>query len=215
MALEFIKPTYSAVKSVNGKVGAVEITAEDIGAATKEYVDEKAGDVDLTGLATEEYVAKKIAEAQLAESDVDLSAYYTKSEVDKQIETIELTPGPQGEKGDAFTYEDFTPEQLEALKGKDGYTPIKGVDYFDGEKGEPGEAGKDGYTPIKGVDYFDGEPGIDGAQGPQGEPGDKGDPGEKGEKGDKGDTYTLTEADKQAIAQLAIDLMPAAEEGAY
>lgn len=30
-------------------------------------------------------------------------------------------------------------------KGEPGYTPIKGVDYFDG---------KDGYTPIKGVDYF-------------------------------------------------------------
>ncbi len=38
--------------------------------------------------------------------------------------------GPQGEKGDA---------------GSDGYTPVKGVDYFDG---------KDGLTPVKGVDYF-------------------------------------------------------------
>lgn len=36
------------------------------------------------------------------------------------------------------------------VKGKDGYTPIKGKDYFDGEPG---------YTPVKGVDYFDGEPG--------------------------------------------------------
>lgn len=33
------------------------------------------------------------------------------------------------------------------LPGKDGYTPVKGIDYFDG---------KDGYTPIKGIDYFDG-----------------------------------------------------------
>ena len=31
----------------------------------------------------------------------------------------------------------------------DGYTPIKGKDYFDG---------KNGYTPIKGKDYFDGTP---------------------------------------------------------
>lgn len=37
--------------------------------------------------------------------------------------------------------------------GEDGYTPIKGVDYFDGE---------DGYTPQKGIDYFDGEKGEDG-----------------------------------------------------
>lgn len=49
--------------------------------------------------------------------------------------------------------------------GKDGYTPIKGVDYFDGADG------KDGYTPVKGVDYFDGEDGKDG---------DKGDPGADG-----------------------------------
>lgn len=41
--------------------------------------------------------------------------------------------GKDGEKGDPFTYDDFTPEQLEALKGAkgaDGYTPIKGTDYF-------------------------------------------------------------------------------------
>lgn len=45
------------------------------------------------------------------------------------------------------------------VKGEDGYTPIKGVDYFDGEKGDPGE---------------------------KGEPGEKGDPGEKGEPGQDG-----------------------------
>lgn len=65
----------------------------------------------------------------------------------------------------------------------DGYTPVKGVDYFDGAKGDPftykdftpeqlaslkgdkgdkgdngidGKDGADGYTPVKGVDYFDG-----------------------------------------------------------
>ena len=31
-------------------------------------------------------------------------------------------PGQQGEKGEAFTYDDFTPEQLEALKGPKGDT---------------------------------------------------------------------------------------------
>ena len=37
-------------------------------------------------------------------------------------------PGQKGDKGDAFTYADFTQEQLEALKGQDGYTPQKGID---------------------------------------------------------------------------------------
>ena len=44
--------------------------------------------------------------------NVDLSNYYTKSEVDTKIDKIELTPGPAG---------------------KDGYTPVKGIDYFDGK----------------------------------------------------------------------------------
>lgn len=52
--------------------------------------------------------------------------------------------------------------------GKDGYTPQKGVDYFDGVNGKDGKDGKDGidgkdgYTPQKGVDYFDGKDGADG-----------------------------------------------------
>ena len=44
----------------------------------------------------------------------------------------------KGDKGDSFTYSDFTQEQLDALKGADGqpgYTPQKGVDYFDGVDG--------------------------------------------------------------------------------
>ena len=36
----------------------------------------------------------------------------------------------KGEKGDAFTYEDFAPEQLAALKGDNGYTPVRGTDYW-------------------------------------------------------------------------------------
>ena len=40
---------------------------------------------------------------------------------------------------------------LNGKDGKDGYTPVKGVDYFDGVDGKDG---KDGYTPVKGVDYF-------------------------------------------------------------
>ena len=55
-----------------------------------------------------------------------------------------------------------------AIKGKDGadgYTPIKGVDYFDGAKGDTGEQGPKGET---------GERGPQGEQGPQGEPGPAG-----------------------------------------
>lgn len=103
------------------------------GLATEKYVDEKFNsieipDVDLEGYATEKFVTDKIAEAQLSGGDVDLSNYYNKSEVDKKIEDIELTPGPAGKDGEP---------------GKDGYTPVKGVDYFDGAPGEPGKDGED------------------------------------------------------------------------
>ena len=72
-----------------------------------------------TSYATEDYVTNAIANAQLGgDGEVDLSAYATKNYVDAEIEKIELIPGPKGEKGE------------QGPKGDDGYTPIKGVDYF-------------------------------------------------------------------------------------
>lgn len=83
------------------------------GLATTKYVDEKFNsieipDVDLDGYATEKFVTDKIAEAQLSGGDVDLSDYYKKSEVDKIVEEIELTPGPAGKDG------------VDGAPGKDG-----------------------------------------------------------------------------------------------
>lgn len=45
--------------------------------------------VDLTPYATTEFVTQKIAEAELGEGNLDLSAYYTKTEVDTAIANIE------------------------------------------------------------------------------------------------------------------------------
>lgn len=70
------------------------------------------------------------------------------------IKTGQSIQGIQGEKGDT---------------GNDGYTPVKGVDYFDGADGNDGANGADGYTPVKGVDYFDGADGADGNDGIDGE----------------------------------------------
>lgn len=54
--------------------------------------------------------------------------------------------GEKGEKGDAFTYEDFTPEQLESLKVK-------------GDKGDQGERGEKGDQGIQGIQGVQGVPG--------------------------------------------------------
>ena len=73
---------------------------------------------------------------------VDLSNYYTKSQVDAAIDTVELTPGPQGEPG---------PAGPAGPAGKDGAPGQQGPQ---GEPGAPGAPGQDGHTPVKGTDYW-------------------------------------------------------------
>lgn len=65
------------------------------GLATEEFVQKQIDKIefpatDLTGYATEEYVQKKIAEAELNEGEVDLSAYYTKTEVDSKFDNLNI-----------------------------------------------------------------------------------------------------------------------------
>ena len=127
---------------------------------------------------------------------VDPSQFATNESVDSKIEAIELTPGPKGDKGDPFTYNDFTAEQLAALKGEKGDKGDTGDVGPQGPAGEKGDIGPQGIQGPAGVDGAKGDKGDKGdtgetgPQGPQGEPGPKGDPGEvgpAGEKGDKGD----------------------------
>ena len=96
--------------------------------------------------------------------------------------------GEKGDKGDAFTYSDFTAEQLAALKGEKGDTGAIGPQ---GPKGDTGQQGPKG------------EKGDTGLQGPQGEKGPKGDTGPAGATGANGQSayaaaqaggYTDTEA---------------------
>lgn len=98
--------------------------------------------------------------------------------------------GPKGDTGEPFTYEDFTPEQLESLKGPKGDTGPQG------EIGPQGEVGPQG------------EQGI---QGPQGEIGPQGPQGEPGQNADlyafqieDGDLYVYYE-DSENIPQFSIN----------
>lgn len=100
---------------------------------------------------------------------VDPSQFATNESVDSKIEAIELTPGPKGDKGDPFTYNDFTAEQLAALKGEKG------------DKGDTGDVGPQGPQGIQGP------AGADGAKGDKGDKGDTGETGPQGPKGDQGD----------------------------
>lgn len=156
---------------------------------TKAEVDDKVNGVhvDLSN-----YYNKGEVDAKVQAVTPDLSTYATKAEVEAKVSTVtgqKGDPGPKGDKGDPFTYADFTTDQLAALKGPKGdrgpkgdtglQGPVgpKGLDGAKGEKGEPGPKGDQG---IQGV------AGPQGPIGPIGPVGPKGDRGEKGEQGQQG-----------------------------
>ena len=126
----------------------------------------------------------------------------TKKYVDDSISTIELTPGPKGDKGDPFTYADFTPEQLAGLKGEKGdkgdtgEQGPQGLQGLQGPKGDTGEQGPKGDT---------GEQGPQGLQGLQGLQGPKGDTGEQGPKGPKGDDGLTTQVRVNGTTYTQVD----------
>ena len=111
--------------------------------------------------------------------------------------------GPKGDKGDAFTYADFTPKQLAALRGP------AGADGKDGKDGQPGADGKDG---VSVTHSWNGTVlSITSAAGTssselKGEKGDSGADGADGYTPVKGTDY-FTEADKQEIAEVASALV--------
>ena len=113
--------------------------------------------------------------------------------------TVNVNVNPaslQGPKGDAFTYEDFTPEQLEGLRGPRG---------IQGEKGEKGDAFE--------YDDFTAEQ-LEGLRGPKGDPftyndftqeqleGLRGPRGIQGEKGEKGDAFEYDDFTAEQLESL-------------
>ena len=110
-------------------------------------------------------------------------------------ESLEGAGALKGEKGDPFTYNDFTSEQLLALKGENG---------IDGKSAYQ-LAVNNGFvgTEAEWITSLKGETGPIGPAGPQGETGATGPIGPRGERGEvgpKGDSYQITESDYAAIA---------------
>lgn len=106
-------------------------------------------------------------------------------------------PGEPGKDGKPFTYEDFTTEQLEALRGEPGKDGIEGPQGPQGEKGDKGDPftyadfTDEQLAALKGETGPQGPIGPVGPQGPRGEtglPGPQGPVGPAGAKGDKGDS---------------------------
>lgn len=118
--------------------------------------------------------------------------------------------GEQGPKGDAFTYSDFTPEQLAGLTGPQGergpagpqgergeaftysdFTPEQ-LEALTGPQGERGPAGPQGERGPAGETGAMGPAGPQGERGPQGEHGPAGERGPAGETGPQGPVGSVT-----------------------
>lgn len=165
---------------------------------TKAEVDDKVNGVhvDLSN-----YYDKQEVDAKVQTVTPDLSSYATKAEVEEKVSTVtgqKGDPGPKGDKGDPFTYADFTPDQLATLKGPKGDQGPRGLDGAKGEPGPKGDQGIQGVAGERGPQGLQGPIGPVGPQGPKGEPlrfsdltpdqiaqlkGPKGDPGPQGPAG--------------------------------
>ncbi len=107
----------------------------------------------------------------------------------QQIDTIELTPGPQGETGATG---DTGPQGLPGNDGLDGAVGAQGPAGNDGAVGAQGPAGNDGAVGAQGpagndgADGAQGSAGNDGAVGAQGPAGNDGAVGAQGPAGNDG-----------------------------
>ena len=120
------------------------------------------------------------------------------------VTPVSGTPAPGIVKGDPFLYEDFTPEQLEGLRGPQGepgpltfadFTPEQ-IEIIRGPQGVKGDTGPRGPQGIQGEK---GDTGSRGATGATGAKGDTGPRGPQGIKGDTGDVGPIGPQGKQGI----------------
>lgn len=166
---------------------------------TKAEVDDKVNGVhvDLSN-----YYNKGEVDSKVQAVTPDLSTYATKAEVDAKVGTVtgqKGDTGPKGDKGDPFTYNDFTPDQLAALKGPKGDQGIQGVA---GERGLQGEPGPKGDTGERGPQGLQGQAGPKGDKGEQGQQGIQGIQGPVGPQGPKGEPLRFSDLTPDQIAQL-------------
>lgn len=146
---------------------------------------------------SEERVQELIQAAQFG--NADFSGYAKITYVDEKIADIELLEGPvgpqgpegpMGPQGESFTFEMFTPEQLEMLIGPKG------------DKGDIGPQGIQGQPGIQGPEGPAGPQGERGERGPEGLQGIQGEKGEKGDKGDKGDAFIYEDFTAEQLESL-------------
>lgn len=156
-----------------------------------------------------------------AEVVLEHAANYQKGDAGKSAYQEWLDLGNEGTiedylnsmRGEPFTYDDFTEEQLAALTGPKGDKGDKGDRGERGEKGEQGIQGVQGEQGVKGDKGDRGEQGEQGVQGERGERGERGLDGQKGDKGDKGDAFTYQDFTPEQLLSLKGEKGERGEQG--
>ena len=153
--------SFQTADDINQKLVVLRDEIAKMNHADKKYVDDAIAAIEvpsIEGLATEDFVKAEIAKAQLnngegGDVEVDLSGFATISFVEEQINNIELTPGPKGDKGD---------------KGDQGEQGIQGEQGPAGEQGPMGQQGPAGPVGPQGPQGPEGPMGPQGANGADG-----------------------------------------------
>ena len=111
-------------------------------------------EIDLSGYATKDELANKVdketGKSLIANSEIERLANVTnyddtaiKNQINSKASISDMT--------------DYIEEHKDELKGDKGDTGERGIQGIQGVQGIQGEKGDDGYTPIKGTDYFTAE----------------------------------------------------------
>lgn len=130
------KVVVGGVTSVNGQTGDVTLTASDVGALAESELD--------TAIDTALAEAKASGDFKGDKGDKgDTGAQGIQGEKGEKGDTG--ATGAQGEKGE---------KGADGAKGDKGDKGDQGEQGIQGETGPQGEKGADGYTPVKGTDYF-------------------------------------------------------------
>lgn len=135
---------------------------------------------------------------------------------------LELHQGMRGPKGDPFTFSDFTPEQLERIRGNQGPKGDRGERGLQGPIGPKGDKGDQGIQGLQGPIGPKGEQGkqgIQGIPGPIGPKGDRGDIGPvgprglQGDQGPKGEPFTFSDFTPEQLKGLQGPIGPKGDRG--
>ena len=147
-------PWQSWVDDVLESKGIAKKSAESA-SKDAEYVKSTLTDISSLANSTKEYAETASQAANKFPYVGDNNHWYVYSA--DALSFVDTGVPATGAKGDPFQYSDFTTEQLASLKGKQGDKgePFKYSDFTAEQlvdlKGDPGD---DGYTPVRGVDYW-------------------------------------------------------------